>query len=52
LGANIYICERPLRNYRRVVIIHGLEERLFRGITDTLVEACTADAHPNALIPR
>jgi hypothetical protein len=44
-GANISLCERTLRNYRRVVIIHRLEERLFRSITDTLVQACAADTH-------
>jgi hypothetical protein len=44
-GANISLCERTLRNYRRVVITHRLEERLFRSITDTLVQACAADPH-------
>jgi DDE family transposase/transposase-like protein DUF772 len=44
-GAHIYICERTLRHYRRVVSTHRLEERLFRSITDTLVQACAADTH-------
>jgi hypothetical protein len=44
-GANISICERTLRNYRRVVITHRLEERLFRSITDTLMQACAADTN-------
>jgi hypothetical protein len=42
-GANIYICERTLRNYRRVVITQGLDVQLFRDITDALVQACAAN---------
>jgi len=45
LGANISICERTLRHYRRVVSTHELDARLFRGISDTLMQACTAETH-------
>jgi len=34
---SVYLCERTLRNYRRVVIEQKLEEALFRQLTDELV---------------
>jgi hypothetical protein len=33
-----YLCERSLRNYRHWVIEQGLDEELFRGLTDRLIQ--------------
>jgi hypothetical protein len=37
------LCERTLRNYRRLVIEKGLDEVLFRNLTDRLVESFGVD---------
>ena len=37
--SDAYICERTLRNYRQRVIDKGLQETLFRGLTDQLIQA-------------
>jgi hypothetical protein len=42
--SNPYLCERTLRNYRRVVIEHQLEQRLFRQLTDQLVRVFKIDS--------
>ena len=39
MESDAYICERTLRNYRRMIIDKGLDEVLFRGLTDRLIEA-------------
>lgn len=41
--ADSYFCEKTLRNYRRLLITHGLDEVLFRGLTDRLVQAFNVD---------
>jgi len=41
--ADAYICERTLRNYRRLVIEKDLEGVLFRGLTDELIRAFGID---------
>jgi hypothetical protein len=38
-----YMCERTLRNYRRVVIENHVEEVLFRGLTDGLLRSFGID---------
>jgi hypothetical protein len=42
---SVYLCERTLRNYRRVVIEHQLEAALFRQLTDELVSAFKIEHH-------
>lgn len=37
--ADAYLCERTLRNYRHKVIALGLDELLFKGLTDALIQA-------------
>lgn len=37
--SDAYFCERTLRNYRRHVIKSGLEQTLFRTLTDRLINA-------------
>src|SRR5262249_5646356 len=39
----LYICERPLRNYRRVVREHDLAPLLFQQLTDVLLQHCVVD---------
>jgi hypothetical protein len=39
-----YLCEKTLRNYRRRVIERGLDEVLFRTLTDELIDAFGVDA--------
>ena len=34
-----YLCEKTLRNYRRLVIDQGFDELLFRSLTDALIKA-------------
>ena len=34
-----YLCEKTLRNYRRLVIDQGLDELLFQSLTDALIKA-------------
>jgi hypothetical protein len=41
--ADAYVCERTLRNYRRLVIEKQLEGVLFRGLTDELIRAFGID---------
>jgi hypothetical protein len=38
-----YFCEKTLRNYRRLFIAQGLDEILFRSMTDRLVRAFAVD---------
>lgn len=38
-----YFCEKTLRNYRRLFIAQGLDEVLFRRLTDRLVRAFAVD---------
>jgi hypothetical protein len=42
--SDAYVCERTLRNYRRLVMERRLEEVLFRGLTDRLLSALDVDA--------
>jgi hypothetical protein len=41
--ADCYFCEKTLRNYRRLFITEGLDEVLFRRMTDRLVRAFAVD---------
>jgi hypothetical protein len=41
--ADCYFCEKTLRNYRRLFIARGLDEMLFRQMTDRLVRAFAVD---------
>ena len=41
--ADSYFCEKTLRNYRRLFIAHGLDELLFRHMTDCLMKAFSVD---------
>lgn len=41
--ADCYFCEKTLRNYRRLFIAQGLDEVLFRRLTDRLVRAFVVD---------
>src|SRR5262249_38569856 len=41
--SDAYLCERTLRNYRQIVIEHGLDQVLFRSLTDRLIEAVGVD---------
>ncbi len=41
--ADSYFCEKTLRNYRRLFVAHGLDELLFRRLTDRLVRAFAVD---------
>ena len=41
--ADSYFCEKTLRNYRRLFIEQGLDEMLFRRLTDRLVQAFCVD---------
>lgn len=38
-----YLCEKTLRNYRRLVMDRGLDQLLFRGLTDELVRGFGVD---------
>ena len=40
---DMYLCERTLRNYRAMVVAGGLDEVLFRVLTDELVKAFDVD---------
>ncbi|TWU00445.1 hypothetical protein Pla108_13960 [Botrimarina colliarenosi] len=44
-----YLCERTLRNYRRRIIELGLEEVLFRTLTDQLVQRVGVDTSKQRL---
>jgi DDE family transposase/transposase-like protein DUF772 len=41
--SDAYLCERTLRNYRRLVIDYGLDQVIFRSLTDRLIKAVGAD---------
>ena len=41
--SDCYFCEKILRNYRRLFIVKGLDEVLFRRMTDRLVRAFSVD---------
>ena len=41
--ADSYFCEKTLRNYRRLFIEQGLDEMLFRRLTDRLVQVFSVD---------
>ena len=41
--ADSYFCEKTLRNHRRLFIAYGLDELLFRRLTDRLVRAFAVD---------
>jgi len=41
--ADCYFCEKTLRNYRRLFIAKGLDEVLFRRMTDRLVRGFDVD---------
>ena len=41
--ADSYFCEKTLRNYRRLFIEQGLDELLFRCLTDRLVQGFSVD---------
>lgn len=41
--ADAYVCERTLRNYRQLVIERGLDEVMFRTLTDKLITSVGVD---------
>jgi len=41
--SDAYVCERTLRTYRRWVIERGLDEELFKQLTDRLIQAFAVD---------
>jgi len=43
IEADVYFCEKTLRNYRRLFIAEGLDEILFQRLTDRLVRAFDVD---------
>lgn len=47
--ADSYVCERSLRNYRRLLIDKGLDETLFRTLTDALIETVGVDTRKQRL---
>jgi Transposase DDE domain/Transposase domain (DUF772) len=44
-----YVCERTLRNYRTILIERGLDQVLFRTLTDRLIEAIGVDTSKQRL---
>jgi hypothetical protein len=40
---DMYLCERTLRNYRAIVVAGGLDEILFRSVTDQLIKIFDVD---------
>lgn len=44
-----YLCERTLRNYRRRILELGLDEVLFRTLTDKLIESIGVDTSKQRL---
>jgi Transposase DDE domain/Transposase domain (DUF772) len=40
---DMYLCERTLRNYRSMVVAGGLDEILFRSLTDQLIKVFDVD---------
>ena len=47
--ADAYLCERTLRNYRSLLIERGLDQVLFRTLTDRLIEAIGVDTSKQRL---
>lgn len=47
--SDAYLCERTLRNYRRRVIDNGLDDEIFRCLTDRLLEAFSVDVRRQRL---
>ena len=47
--SDAYLCEKTLRNYRRRVIDQGLDEILFRSLTDQLIRAFKVDTSQQRL---
>jgi Transposase DDE domain/Transposase domain (DUF772) len=41
--SDAYLCERTLRNYRQLLVEKGLDQVLFRSLTDRLIKAVGAD---------
>lgn len=41
--SDAYLCEKTLRNYRRLVIEKGLDRLLFEGLTDELIKVFSVD---------
>ena len=50
--ADSYFCEKTLRNYRRLFIEQGLDELLFRCLTDRMVQGFSVDTSHHAWIRR
>lgn len=46
---DMYLCERTLRNYRRKVMDLGLDEVLFKKLTDELIRSVEVDASKQRL---
>lgn len=44
-----YVCERTLRNYRRIVVEQQLDETLFRTLTDQLIQSFDVDTSKQRL---
>ena len=42
--SDAYVCERTLRNYRRLIVENNLEGVLFRGLTDELIRVLGIDS--------
>ena len=49
IRADAYLCERTLRNYRSLLIERGLDQVLFRTLTDRLIEAIGVDTSKQRL---
>src|SRR5262249_26757117 len=47
--SDAYLCERTLRNYRRLLIEKGLDQVLFRSLTDRLIKAVGTDTNKQRL---
>jgi hypothetical protein len=47
--SDAYLCERTLRNYRRLLIERGLDQVLFRTLTDRLIKAIGVDTSKQRL---
>ena len=47
--SDTYLCEKTLRNYRRLVIEQGLDQVLFQSLTDELIAAFAVDTHRQRL---
>jgi hypothetical protein len=47
--SDAYLCERTLRNYRQLLIERGLDQVLFRTLTDRLIKAIGVDTSKQRL---